>query len=275
MTGGREASRLRMALRCLALLFGTLVAQQPASAQSTVRVDVTGQVSHAGMLDLPAQARLHDAAAAAGVSHGAYSAGAGWYQAHLIKSQQRLKAGIVFDLSLLGAGGAQHDGNQALTAAARTMLAWVSLLPVTGRRPAVKLDPDLLEISRQDNYLVEAGDHLVYPARPETVRIIGAVAHPCVLPQRALQDVRTYLAACPASPVADKDTAYLIQPDGSVLSLGIALWNRSAPTTIAPGAVVFIPFDVHAISRLGTGHLNGELADFLATQPLEPGDLSP
>lgn len=275
MSGDCKASRQRMALCCLALVIGTLVAPRPASAQVTVRVEIAGQVSHAGTLELPAQARLHDAASAAGVSQDAYVAGAGWYQARLLQPQQRLKAGIVFDLSLLAAGGAKRGRDQALANAAQTMLSWVSVLPVTGRRVAVKLDPDVLEISRHDNYLLESGDRLVYPSRPDTVRIEGAVVRPCALPQQALQDVRGYLAACPVSTVADKDIVYLIQPDGSILTLGIALWNRSAPTTMAPGSILFIPFAVHAVSQRGTSDLNGELAAFLATQSRDSVDRSP
>lgn len=251
------------------------VASLAADAQSSVRVIVSGNVSHAGSLELPASSRLSTAIDAAGVSHDAYNVGAAWYRARLRLPQQRLKAGIMFNLNLLAQPGAGTLQPPTLASAAQALLAWTQSLPVTGRSPAVKLDPDLVEISQRDNYPLENGDRLDYPTRPTSVRIDGAVQRPCTLPQRGLQDVHVYMASCPSSNLADKDKAYLIEPDGSVLTLGIALWNRSAPTSMAPGSILFIPFDDRVMARYGTLGLNREIADFLATQAFDSLDVLP
>jgi len=252
------------------LLLISLMAVAPeAKAQSTLRVEVTGQVLHAGVLNLPAPARLRDAIDAAKINHDAYSVGASWFQARLRTPQQRLKAGIVFELAALARPSPLSDRRAALSGAAQTMLTMVQLLPVTGRNPGIKLDPELLEISQQDNYLLGEGDRLVYPTRPTTVRVVGAVLQPCVLPQQGLQDVRAYLKNCPLLHVADKDTVYLIQPDGKIFALGIALWDRSRPTPMAPGAVLYVPFDDRLVANLDDGHLNRDIANFLATQPTD------
>jgi hypothetical protein len=83
-----------------------------------------------------------------------------------------------------------------------------------------------------------------------------------------MQDARRYLAACPASRAADPDMIYVVQPDGAVFEQDIALWNRSEPRPLAPGAWIYVPFDRHAIAGAADESFNRDVADFLATQIL-------
>ena len=115
----------------------------------------------------------------------------------------------------------------------------------------------------------DVGNRLYYPLRQDSIRVVGAVQQPCTLPQVPLQDARDYLAFCTATRAADQDDIYVIEPDGRVFVQGIALWNRSTPLTLAPGALIYVPLSARAIKSVDP-LLNHDLAAFLATQLL-PG----
>jgi hypothetical protein len=238
------------------------------AAAGAVQVQASGAVAHAGSHELHDPARLSDAALAAQPLPQAYLLGAAWLRPSLLATQQRLKAGVLFDLASLQRH-ARADGRQELTSVTGAMAKWITTLPVTGRRAPALLDPRAVEVNAPENHPLAAGDQLYYPLRPATIRVVGAVQQPCTLPLVPLQDARRYLAACASSDAADPDSIYVIEPDGRVLVQGIALWNRSAPQALAPGAVIYVPLRERAV-RAVDARLNADIAAFLATQLL-PG----
>ena len=242
----------------------------PALAQVQVRVD--GAVNHPGVLNLKDSARLSDAALAAQVQPGAYMLGAAWLRPSLQAKQRRLKAGVLFDLDSLHLRSLQQ-GDDALADEVGRLRNWVAGLPVTGRTPAL-LDPRPVEADAAANLPLQSGDRLFYPSRPTTIRIVGAVQQPCTLPLQPVQDARVYLAACPYSRRADRDWIYVIEPDGHVFHQGVALWNRSRPLSLAPGAVIYVPLSARAVQHVDAT-FNHDLAAFLATQTLPGPGVTP
>jgi hypothetical protein len=242
-----------------------LCVSQPVPAQVTVTV--TGTVARPGTYALPDQPRLADAARAAQVDPEAYVLGASWSQRAQVLSQQRERAGLLYELEVIRQQ-AVAAGDDAMVAASRSLRDWLQSLPLTGRRLVHTLDPAQLVVSDADNFPLDDGDQLSYPKRPVGVRVVGAVVHPCMLPQIGLKAARDYLAECAPSSAADKELLYVIQPDGHVSELGIALWNRSPPMVLAPGAIIYVPLDRHVIRSVADDVFNHELADFLATQPV-------
>ena len=113
-------------------------------------------------------------------------------------------------------------------------------MPVTGRRVA-QLDPVRVELNRGDNPYLSNGDVLLYPPRPTTVRVVGAVLGECELAYQPLQPAISYLKSCPRDPGADADLLFIIQPDGRVFQQGIALWNETKSVPPAPGARIYVP----------------------------------
>lgn len=241
-------------------------------AAGAVQVQAEGAVAHAGRLELNDNARLSDAALAAQPLPQAYLLGAAWLRPGLDIDQQRLKAGVLFDLASLE-HQARTDDKDVLAATAGALHEWIRSLPVTGRQTAALLDPRVVEVNAAQNHLLAAGDRLYYPLRPATIRVVGAVRQPCTLPLVPLQDARLYLASCPGSQAADLDEIYVIEPDGRVFVQKIALWNRAAPRVLAPGALVYVPLRKRAANRIDAT-LNDDIAAFLATQVL-PGPGAP
>ncbi|NID03401.1 hypothetical protein HBF26_00770 [Luteibacter jiangsuensis] len=199
----------------------------------------------------------------------AYTVAAAWLQPGLRREQLRLRAGLVYELGAIR-NKALGEGDLTLSAAGKSFQSWLSALPITGRRTGVSLDPARLEAGRAKDWPMSTGDTLVYPARPDDVRVVGAVEKACRVAHVAMQDARRYLAACPVSAAADPDIVFVVQPDGTVFEQGVALWNRSAPRPLAPGAWIYVPFNRHAIAGAADDAFNRDVADFLATQV--PGD---
>jgi capsule biosynthesis protein GfcC len=234
-----------------------------ASAQLAVSVD--GNVLRPGAHALKAGARLLDAVRAAGVQPEAYLLGAAWLHGDAVASQRELKVGLLFDLTILEQG-ARLDGNAELATLAARLGDQVRAMPVTGRQ-ANTLDPIRLELEPRSNRPLVGGDRLLFPARPQTVTVVGAVRADCVLPFIGLRKATEYAADCPRQTSADTDWLYIIQPDGAVLRRGVALWNRDPAQVLAPGARIVVPLRA-SILKERADRLNDDLAAFLATQPL-------
>lgn len=251
------------------LLTGFLIALTSVgtAAAAPVQVRLSGAVTHAGDQAFKPGARLSDAALAAQPQPQAYPLGGAWLRPSLIVAQKRLKAGVLYDLvTLQRSVQAQHD--PSLAQFAGDMQQHIRPMPVTGRQVAL-LDPRVVEVEPSQNLPLADGDRLYYPLRPDSIRVVGAVQHACMLPLVPLQDARLYLAACPVTDATDHDNIYVIQPDGRVQVQGIALWNRSAPLSLAPGAAIYVPLRAGVAKDIDS-RFNQDLAAFLATQLL-PG----
>lgn len=254
----------------LARLLGWLVCLcWPIHAVAAVTVTVSGHVERPGAQTLQGNARLADAAAAAQVRTDAYILGASWNQRALVLPQRRLQAGLLYELGAV-ANRARDEGDAPLAQLSDGLRTWLQAMPVTGRHAVRTLDPGALAAVSADNLPLQDGDTLDYPSRPHTVRVVGAVAKPCELPHVALQEARRYLKDCP-SLLADRDALFVIEPDGQVFELGIALWNESPPMVLAPGAIIYVPLDQRRIAGAADGVFNREMADFIATQPVAGG----
>jgi len=232
---------------------------------ANTRIEVLGAVPAPGEKEIVEGLRLGDLLGQLRIDPLGYWLGASWQRESLKQEQQRLKAGILFDLIQLQRL-AMLQNEPGMANAARQLNEQVARLPVTGRR-LYRLDPLAVELSAAHSPKLQGGDRLIFPPRPDSIRVTGAVSNDCKLPFESLQQAYRYAQQCPALAEADPDYLYLIQPDGQVSRLGIALWNREESAPPAPGAVVLVPLDATQVGAI-VPDLNRELARFIATQPL-------
>lgn len=235
------------------------------AAVSQADVSVSGDVLHPGNYPYSPTTRMLDVITQAQPNPESYWLAAAWLHQPLLEQQTRLKVGVLFDLKMLERG-ALLNNKPALAALANRLHRQISELPVTGRKLAV-LDPIAMEVSFARNYVLSDGDQLIYPTRPDTVTLVGAVAEQCRLPYRARLEVREYLVNCPRLPEADADYLWLITPDGRSQRVAIAAWNRQDGVYAVAGSTILVPVR-NDNSDLPTPDLNEQLAQFLATQPL-------
>lgn len=229
------------------------------------RIEVQGAVPSPGEKKIAEGLRLGDLLGQLRVDPLGYWLGASWQRESLKPEQRRLKAGVLFDLIQLQRL-ALLQNEPELANAARRLSEQVSRLPVTGRR-VYRLDPLAVELNAAHSPKLQSGDRLIFPSRPVSIRVTGAVSSDCELPFAPLQQAYRYAQQCPALAEADPDYLYLIQPDGQVSRLGIALWNREEAAPPAPGAVLLIPLEAAHVEAIAP-ELNHTLARFIATQPL-------
>lgn len=242
---------------CFALL-GLCGIGQSVAAET---VSVRGAVLQPGDYQWQEGARLRDAAVAGQVRADAWFLGAALLRESAMEQQQRLKAGLLFDLRM-NRLHARSTNNADLLDVIDRLSITVEGLPVTGRVPA-ELNPFQLLIL-QRNELLEPGDTLIYPTRPSLVRVMGAVQSDCQLPFDAALALKDYLRQCPAHTTADANAVMVIQPDGRIVEVGIAHWNEQ-PVNVPVGAIIYRPLAGRVMSP-ETPDFNRDMAALLATQ---------
>jgi hypothetical protein len=226
-------------------------------------VTVQGEVEVPGVVQVKQGGRISDVLNVVRPSADAYLLGSSLQREDERQAQVRQRAGLLHTLGQLP----QHE-HVDVRAAGELLQQWLESHPATGR-VQVLLDRRLMQVQPLNNPLARPADRIVIPSRPQTVNVIGALAHPCELPHRPLQDATAYLRDCPVSDAADPNTLYVVQPDGRVQALGIAAWNRADPQAVAAGGTIYVPIRESALQQIDTS-FNEDFASFIATQPVDP-----
>lgn len=208
--------------------------------------------------------RLADAILQAKPRPDAYLLGSSFFRAENLDRQIRLRAGLAYGLEQL----AKSDDAQ-VNAFAESMIEWLASHVATGRAILPGIAPRLMQVQPNNNPILAEGDALLVPVRPRNIRILGAVKSSCAIAHDAQRDARDYLRECGVSTAADPNTLYVIQPDGHVQKLGIALWNRADPQAVAPGGTIFVPVRQAEADKIDPA-FNSDFAAFIATQPITP-----
>jgi len=134
----------------------------------------------------------------------------------------------------LDIGGAINAG-QALASTLREARA--------AGRMVVEANPVVLAARPQLDVLLEPGDLIVVPKRPNEVTVVGAVLNPGSLQfasgWRASQYVR---AAGGEQRFADASRAFVVLPNGQSVPAGLGSWQAGGPP-IPPGSLVVVPQD--------------------------------
>lgn len=257
-----------MALRFLPLLAALLVpgpslANKPAES-GNLEVAAEGALRAPGSYTVAAGTRLSQLLATTQPAADAYLPALALHRQNARLQQVRLRAGLQHDLDLLE----EHQDPQIADAAAG-LSRWLQDHPASGRIRLPVNDMRLMQVQAGSDPVLEQGDVLIAPRRPATITVVGAVESTCELTHQPLRDAHEYLRECAATPAADPDELYVVQPDMTVQKIGIALWNRADPQPVAPGGVIFVPLRQHAVAAVDST-FNAEFAAFIATQALQP-----
>ena len=108
-------------------------------------------------------------------------------------------------------------------------------------RVAVQIDPKMIAAHPELDVVLEPGDRLFVPRKPNSVVVAGEVMSPSGLQFREGMMVDDYIAkAGGATDVADEGHAFVIQPDGSAAQADGTSWLGDPPK-LAPGSVIVVP----------------------------------
>ena len=112
-------------------------------------------------------------------------------------------------------------------------------LKPTGKVRTAGANAKWLEVNPKKDPVLKTGDKVFIPVRPTTVRVMSANGSICEAPHKGGLHALDYVKAC-QSELAGA-WAWVIQPDGKVLKLGLSTWNPAVQAEPAPGAWIWAP----------------------------------
>jgi protein involved in polysaccharide export with SLBB domain len=222
--------------------------------RDTGPVRLAGEFVRPGVYDIRRGERLSDLIQrAGGLTREAYPFGAVFTRESVRVRQQEgfERAARELETSLLQvaagravsapAGRPSVDLGEAIRAG-RELAASLREARAAGRM-VVEANPAVLAARPELDLLLEPGDLLVVPKRPNDVSVVGAVLNPGALQFRSGQRAGDYLrAAGGAQRFADTSRAFVVLPNGQTQPAGLSAWNFS-PEPIPPGSMLVVPQD--------------------------------
>ena len=110
-------------------------------------------------------------------------------------------------------------------------------------RIVIEADPTVLQVRPDLDSVLEPGDRVFMPKRPNFVAIIGDVLNPGALQFQPGVTADAYIRQAGGyQATADEDRVFVVLPNGAADPLSINPWNFT-PTRIPPGSTIVVPKD--------------------------------
>lgn len=215
-------------------------------------VTLMGEFLRPGVYDIRRGERLSEVIArAGGLTPQAYPYGAVFtreaarlrQQEGFLRTARELETGMMQVAAGTGVIGSNRATDITGAVAAGQQLAnSLRSIPAAGRI-VVEANPVVLAGRPELDVLLEPGDLIVMPKRPNEVTVVGAVQNPGSLQflsgWRASQYVQ---AAGGTQRFADPSRAFLVLPNGTSTPAGLGAWQQGGPP-VPPGSLVIVPND--------------------------------
>jgi protein involved in polysaccharide export with SLBB domain len=215
-------------------------------------VTLMGEFLRPGVYDIRRGERLSEVIArAGGLTPQAFPYGAVFTRESVRNRQQegfqRTARELESGLMQVAAGQAVV-GNRSGTdiagaiAAGREMASAMREARAAGRM-VVEANPVILAGRPELDVLMEPGDLVMMPKRPNEVTVVGAVQNPGSLQFTTGWRASSYVtAAGGAQRFADPSRAFLVLPNGASAPAGLGAWQQGGPP-VPPGSLVIVPND--------------------------------
>jgi protein involved in polysaccharide export with SLBB domain len=216
-------------------------------------VTLGGEVIRPGVYDIRRGERLSDLLArAGGLTPQAYAYGAVFTRESVRIRQQdgfaRTARDIETSLLSVAAGQAnvapagQRGDLAGLVAAGRELAATLRQAQAAGRM-VVEANPVVLAARLELDVLLEPGDLIVIPKRPNEVTVVGSVLNPSSLQFQSGWHAADYVRAAGGTQrFADPGRTFVVLPNGQSVPAGIGGWQGGGPP-VPPGSLVVVPQD--------------------------------
>ncbi|MDB5413170.1 MAG: polysaccharide biosynthesis/export protein [Rubritepida sp.] len=215
-------------------------------------ITLVGEFMRPGVYDIRRGERLSEAIArAGGLSPQAYPYGAVFTRETVRNRQQegfqRTARELETGLMQVAAGQAVVGTRQGTdiagaVAAGREMAAALREARAAGRM-VVEANPVVLAGRPELDVLLEPGDLIVMPKRPNEVTVVGAVQNPGSLQFTTGWRASQYVTASGGTQrFADQQRSFLVLPNGTSAPAGLGSWQQGGPP-VPPGSLVIVPND--------------------------------
>lgn len=205
-------------------------------------VTIDGEVKYPGRFDLLRGERLSSLfQRAGGLTSTAYPYGAVFTRVSAAKAEKDARDRLVDRMeSQLATIVATEDMGTDGAAFLAGLLVKLKEAPVMGR-VTIEADPAVLLASGKNDILLEAGDSLTVPPRPNSITVVGEVLSPSSYRFDASFDGKDYVKLAGGyGRFADKRRAFVIMPDGQARRLSQGRL-RFGDKMLAPGTIVVVP----------------------------------
>lgn len=136
----------------------------------------------------------------------------------------------------------------SLLAAAELVKAVSNTEPVG--RIVIEADPAVLRNRPDLDLVLEAGDALFMPKRPNFILVVGDVLNPGALQFEPGKTVEEYIDEAGGTQLtADKGRVFVVYPNGVAQPVRISSWLRES-VSIPPGSTIVVPKDVDPLKTL-------------------------
>jgi protein involved in polysaccharide export with SLBB domain len=221
--------------------------------RDTGPVILVGEFLRPGTYDIRRGERLSEVIArAGGLTPQAYPYGAVFTRESVRQRQQEgfQRTARELETSLIqvaagqavaGTRGAQTDLGSAINAG-RELANSLREARAAGRMVA-ELNPVILAARPELDVLLEPGDIIAMPKRPNEVTVVGTVLNPGSLQFRTGWRASDYVRASGGTQrFADPSRAFIVLPNGQSTAAGLSAWQAGGPP-VPPGSLVVVPQD--------------------------------
>jgi hypothetical protein len=216
------------------------------SDQEAGGVVVSGEVRSPGVYSIRRGETLSQLLKrAGGLTDQAYPYGAVFTRTRVKEAEQEelKRATQQLNSAMASALLSKRDVKPEAAAAVQALSEKISSAEVVGR-VVVEADPAVLQAKPHLDTVLESGDRIFLPKRPNYVLLIGDVLNPTALQFAPDKKVGEYLReAGGVQSTADKGRIFIVYPNGKALPAHTSKWGFGSGSRIPAGSAIVIPKD--------------------------------
>jgi protein involved in polysaccharide export with SLBB domain len=226
-------------------------ARQPAFEGSGVLL--SGEVVRPGLYSIRRGEKLSELLArAGGLTDYSYAYGTVFTRRRVKESQEEgfRRTARELNNSLLAIAARSSERGTGNLQGAAQLIATLAQAEAPGR-VVVEADPRVLEIRPDLDTILEAGDTIFVPKRPNFVLALGDVNNPGALQFVAGKPPAAYLREAGGTlSSADEGRAFLVLPNGTAQPVRLGGWSGGGGTPPPPGSTIIVPKNIDPLFRL-------------------------
>lgn len=228
------------------------------SARDVGPVVLGGEVKRPGIYNIYRGEKLSEVIArAGGLTEEAYALGSVFTRARVRKQEAEMRDRLIsqFESSIRRAVlvAAQNPGGEKATpvlSQGQDLLNKIRATQPSGR-VVMESDPAVLQVRPELDTVVEPGDELYIPKRPNHIAIVGEVLNPSAQQFDPSADAASYIEyAGGLTQAADADRIFAVLPNGQARPLSVSSWNMQV-VHLPPGSTIVVPVDAMPFSTWG------------------------
>ena len=218
-------------------------------------VQMSGEVLRPGLYNIQRGERLSQLIArAGGLTAQAYPYGSVFSRERVRRAQQEgfRRAERELNASLLSAAATKGVDISAVQNLSNLTKELASVDAVG--RVVIEADPTVLQVRPELDTVLEPGDRIFIPKRPNSILVIGDVLNPSALQFISGTPTDEYIRQAGGfQRSADEDRVFVVFPNGEAQPISVSVWNFT-PIQIPPGSTIVVPkeptpFDLFTFTR--------------------------